>query len=95
MVWPPLTARNVTMVPLPARFMRQDVGMDATEELKRVRAGLYQTHDGRFNVEQSDATWYVRDSKRRDQFGQPVLTGPYRTLGEARNAVGTLRVAED
>lgn len=65
--------------------------MDATEKLRRERPGLYVTEDGRFTVEASDGSWYVRDGRRSDQLGQPALFGPYRTLGEARHAVVTLR----
>lgn len=65
--------------------------MDPTDKLTRVRAGLYRTDDERFTVTQSGGAWYVRDGEQTDQLGQPRLAGPYPTLGEARQALATLR----
>ena len=60
-------------------------------KLKRVRAGTYQTADGRFTVEQSSTGWLVLDSEQTNELGLPLARGPFTTLDEARDAIGVAR----
>jgi len=61
------------------------------EKLKRVRAGTYQTADGRFTVEQSTSGWLVLDAEQTNELGLPLARGPFTTLDEARAAIGNAR----
>jgi GNAT superfamily N-acetyltransferase len=61
------------------------------EKLKRVRAGTYQTADGRFTVEQSTSGWLVLDAEQTNELGLPLARGPLATLDEARAAIGNAR----
>jgi GNAT superfamily N-acetyltransferase len=61
------------------------------DKLKRVRAGTYQTADGRFTVEQSTSGWLVLDAEQTNELGLPLARGPFGTLDEARAAIGNAR----
>ena len=65
--------------------------MAEDEKLKRVRAGTYETADGRFAVEQSTSGWLVLDSEQTNELGLPLARGPFTTLDEARAAIGNAR----
>ena len=65
--------------------------MAEDEKLKRVRAGTYQTADGRFTVEQSASGWLVLDAEQTNELGLPLARGPFTTLDEARAAIGNAR----
>jgi hypothetical protein len=57
------------------------------DKLTRATAGSYVSGDGRFEVSQSDAAWYLVDRERTNDFGQELIHGPFATLKEAREAV--------
>ena len=65
--------------------------MAEDEKLKRVRAGTYQTADGRFTVEQSTSGWLLLDSEQTNELGLPLARGPFTTLDEARGAIPAAR----
>ena len=65
--------------------------MAEDEKLKRVRAGSYQTADGRFTVEQSTTGWLVLDAEQTNELGLPLARGPFTTLDDARGAIGDAR----
>jgi ribosomal protein S18 acetylase RimI-like enzyme len=64
---------------------------DPREKLKRERPGTYRTGDGRFTVEQTSSGWLLLDAEQTDDLGLPLARGPFGTLDEARDAVGTAR----
>jgi ribosomal protein S18 acetylase RimI-like enzyme len=59
--------------------------------LKRERAGIYRTKDGRFTVEQSSSGWLLLDGEQTNELGLPLARGPFATLDEARAALGQAR----
>jgi ribosomal protein S18 acetylase RimI-like enzyme len=61
------------------------------DKLKRETAGRYVTGDGRFTVEQGSNGWTVQDAEQTDDFGLPLVRGPYATLDGAREAIATAR----
>ena len=61
------------------------------DKLKRETAGRYVTGDGRFTVEGGSNGWTVQDAEQTDDFGLPLVRGPFPTLDVAREAIGTAR----
>jgi ribosomal protein S18 acetylase RimI-like enzyme len=61
------------------------------DALKRERAGIYRTKDGRFAVEQSSSGWMLLDAEQTNELGLPLARGPFGTLDEARDAIGEAR----
>ncbi len=62
--------------------------------LRREAAGRYVSGDGRFSVEQESAgTWLVVDSAQTNDFGLPLVRGPFATLADAKAAVAAAREA--
>ena len=61
------------------------------DKLKRETAGRYATGDGRFTVEQGSNGWTVQDAEQTDDFGLPLVRGPFPTLDAAREAIATAR----
>ncbi len=59
--------------------------------LKRVSAGRYVTGDERFTVEQGSNGWMVLDAEQTDDFGLPLVRGPFPTLDGAKAALGDAR----
>ena len=59
--------------------------------LKRVSAGRYVTGDERFSVEQGSNGWMVLDAEQTDDFGLPLVRGPFPTLDAAKAALGDAR----
>jgi hypothetical protein len=55
--------------------------------IRRERAGRYRSDDDRFSIEQTGTGWWVADSARSDELGQPLLLGPYASMKEARDAM--------
>jgi hypothetical protein len=47
----------------------------------------YATPDGRFEVSGSPGSWYAADDERVNPLGLPTILGPFRTLGEVREAI--------
>jgi aminoglycoside 3-N-acetyltransferase I len=63
----------------------------ADQSLRRERAGLYRTRDGRFSVEQDSGRWLVSDEEQTDELGLPRIRGPFATLDEVRDAIRDAR----
>ena len=57
------------------------------DDLVRQEAGNYLSGDGRFEVRQSDANWYVVDREQTNEFGQELIHGPYGSMKEAKAAM--------
>ena len=57
------------------------------DDVVRETAGNYVSGDGRFEVRQSDSTWYLVDRKQSNEFGQELLHGPVESLKAARAAM--------
>jgi len=61
--------------------------------LQRVSAGRYVTGDERFSVEQGSNGWMVLDAAQTDDFGLPLVRGPFATLDAAKAALADARSA--
>ncbi len=60
--------------------------------LKRSAAGSYASADGRFTIEQqSPGSWVLVDAEQTNEFGLPLVRGPFATLAEAKAAVAPAR----
>jgi hypothetical protein len=59
----------------------------AADDLVRQTAGNYVSGDGRFEVRQSDANWYVVDREQTNEFGQELIHGPYGSMKDAKTAM--------
>lgn len=73
---------------MPKTAKPDDGNVDA---LKRERAGVYRTRDGRFAVEQSSSGWMLLDAEQTNELGLPLARGPFGTLDEARDAIPQAR----
>ena len=62
-------------------------------KLKRETAGRYRSEDGRYVVQQQSGPWWLMDTEQTDELGQPALHGPYASLSEATDAIGSLPAA--
>lgn len=67
-------------------------GTDA-DRLIRQKAGTYRTADERFEVQQAATGWFAVDSQNTNEFGQPVMLGPFPTLDGVRGALPDARKA--
>ncbi|MFL5778561.1 MAG: hypothetical protein ACJ761_06425 [Chloroflexota bacterium] len=77
-----------------AKRKPRDVPPADPSKLVRETPGRYRTGDGRFTVEQESAgVWYVADAEQTNEFGLPLLRGPFGTLADARAALGEARDA--
>jgi ribosomal protein S18 acetylase RimI-like enzyme len=59
--------------------------------LKRASAGRYVTGDERFTVEQGANGWMILDAEQTDDFGLPLVRGPFATLDLAKAALSEAR----
>lgn len=57
------------------------------DDVVRETAGNYVSGDARFEIRQSDSTWYLVDRKQTNEFGQELLHGPFGSLKAARAAM--------
>ncbi len=57
------------------------------DDLVRQAAGNYLSGDGRFEVRQSDANWYLVDREQTNEFGQELIHGPYGSMKDAKAAL--------
>lgn len=64
---------------------------DADASLTRLGGGRWQTRDERFTIEPQSGTWVVVDTEQTDELGQPLVRGPFRSLAEAKAAIGAAR----
>jgi hypothetical protein len=74
---------------------KPDDGVDgsgeAEEALKRLGGGRWQTRDERFTIEPQSGTWAVVDAHETDDFGLPLVRGPFKSLTDAKAAIGAAR----
>jgi hypothetical protein len=69
-------------------------GEPADESLKRLGGGRWQTRDERFTIEPQSGTWSVVDVQETDDFGLPLVRGPFKSLTEAKAAIAAARTNE-
>lgn len=67
--------------------------MPETEPLRRLGGGRWETRDARFGVEPGDGTWNLVDRSQTNELGLPLTSGPFRTLGDVREAIVRAREA--
>ena len=77
---------------MPARSTAKAAATSDPDKLRRETAGRYVTSDGRFTVEQGSNGWTVQDGEQTDDFGLPLVRGPFATLDAAREAIAGARV---
>jgi hypothetical protein len=63
------------------------------ESLKRLGGGRWQTRDERFTIEPQSGTWSVVDAEETDDLGLPLVRGPFRSLTDAKEAIGAARAS--
>jgi hypothetical protein len=63
------------------------------EGLKRLGGGRWQTRDERFTIEPQSGTWAVLDADQTDDLGLPLVRGPFKSLGAAKEAIAEARTA--
>ena len=81
-------AATANRTPKQAKAKPEDGNADG---LKRERAGVYRTKDGRFTVEQSSSGWMLLDAEQTNELGLPLARGPFATLDGARDAIPVAR----
>jgi hypothetical protein len=59
--------------------------------LKRLGGGRWQTRDERFTIEPQSGTWVLVDAEQTDDLGLPLVRGPFRSLGDAKDAITSAR----
>jgi hypothetical protein len=62
--------------------------------LKRLGGGRWQTRDERFTIEPQSGTGAVVDAEQTDDFGMPLVRGPYPSLTAAKEAISSARTSE-
>jgi hypothetical protein len=67
---------------------KPDAGPD---DIVRAGAGTYRSGDGRFEVQKSDARWFIVDNEQANEFGQQLIHGPFATLADVRAAIPASR----
>ncbi len=65
--------------------------MAKPDALRRLGGGRWETRDGRFQIEPQSGTWVIVDTTQTNEFGLPLVRGPYPSLGDARDAIDTAR----
>jgi hypothetical protein len=65
--------------------------MAKADSLKRLGGGRWQTHDGRFQIEPQSGTWMMVDTTQTNEFGLPLVRGPFGSLRAAKEAVEAMR----
>jgi hypothetical protein len=61
------------------------------DDVVRQEAGSYKSGDGRFEVRQSDANWFLVDLEQANEFGQELMHGPFGSLKQAKEALAGAR----
>jgi hypothetical protein len=72
---------------------KRDEADAGDEPLKRLGGGRWQTRDARFTIEPASGTWSVVDAEEQDDLGMPLVRGPFRSLTDAKTAIGAARTA--
>ncbi|MFL5673627.1 MAG: hypothetical protein ACJ779_01345 [Chloroflexota bacterium] len=65
--------------------------MAKDEALKRLGGGRWETRDGRFQIEPQSGTWVIVDTTQTNEFGLPLVRGPFGSLGAAKEAIEEAR----
>jgi hypothetical protein len=65
--------------------------MAKDDALKRLGGGRWETRDGRFQIEPQSGTWVIVDTTQTNEFGLPLVRGPFPSLGAAKEAIETAR----
>jgi hypothetical protein len=65
--------------------------MAKPDALKRLGGGRWETKDGRFQIEPQSGTWVIVDTTQTNEFGLPLVRGPFGSLTAAREAIETAR----
>jgi len=63
------------------------------EALKRIGGGRWETRDGRFQIEPQSGTWVIVDTTQTNEFGLPLVRGPFPSLTAAKAAIESAREA--
>src|SRR5262245_65343469 len=64
---------------------------DKPEALKRIGGGRWETRDGRFQIEPQSGTWVIVDTTQANEFGLPLVRGPFPSLTAAKEAIESAR----
>ena len=64
---------------------------DKPEALKRIGGGRWETRDGRFQIEPQSGTWVIVDTTQTNEFGLPLVRGPFPSLTAAKTAIESAR----
>ena len=65
--------------------------MAGSDALKRLGGGRWETRDGRFQIEPQSGTWVIVDTTQTNEFGLPLVRGPFGSLGAAKDAIEEAR----
>ena len=65
--------------------------MAKTDALTRLGGGRWETKDGRFQIEPQSGTWVIVDTTQTNEFGLPLVRGPFPSLTAAKEAIETAR----
>ena len=65
--------------------------MPASDSLKRLGGGRWETRDGRFAIEPQSGTWVIVDNEQTDELGLPLVRGPFGSLTAAKEAIEAAR----
>ena len=65
--------------------------MATADPLRRLGGGRWETKDGRFQIEPQSGTWVIVDTTQTNEFGLPLVRGPFPSLGAAREAIDAAR----
>ena len=61
------------------------------DALRRLGGGRWETKDGRFQIEPQSGTWVIVDTTQTNEFGLPLVRGPFPSLGAAKEAIESAR----
>ncbi len=65
--------------------------MAKADALTRLGGGRWETKDGRFQIEPQSGTWVIVDTTQTNEFGLPLVRGPFPSLTAAKEAIETAR----
>lgn len=71
--------------------MANESTTDKPEALKRIGGGRWETRDGRFQIEPQSGTWVIVDTTQTNEFGLPLVRGPFPSLTAAKEAIESAR----
>ncbi|MEP7360744.1 MAG: hypothetical protein ABI744_04110 [Chloroflexota bacterium] len=61
------------------------------DDLVRAGPGGYRSGDGRFEIQKSDARWFIVDTEQANEFGQQLIHGPFAKLDDVRASIPASR----